>query len=802
MKQKHMILSAAIAAALAATPAILLAGTASGSVGLGGVNAGEASRITQTVNNTDRVTIPKTHLNFVAGSAFSSAPLPDSTVMNHLQMVLKPSAMRQAALESLIVNQHNPKSAQFDQWVTPQQFGENFGVTDADIAAVTAWLKSQGFTVNNVYPNKTQIDFSGTAGQVRQAFHTQETVYTIGKSQSVASAGDISVPAALRSVVAGVAGLNNPVATAHSAKTQKIRAGAEASPALSLPSAVATRASKGGISQAITTTGNIRGLVPNDMVTMYGIRTLRNNGVTGKGINIAIVANEDVVPAQWNNFVSVFNLAQYGGTLQVTHPAPVSGANNCGDPAAVNFYYESGSAVSDAEWATATAPGANITVASCANPAGFYIPNQFLPNPADTNASQVIGGVFIAASNLVNGPTRPDIMSVGFNMSEYFFDSPTKAQIDELWEQADAEGISVYVSAGNASTDADQFDFFADDALGAPGLNVNGIGSSAHVTVVGGTDLADVLDGTTSKYFAPSPSAVGGSALSYVPEIPWNASCGNGVAAKAFGYGSAVAFCKEILQYDIHGNDITAIGTSGGASAVDAKPTWQQLVYNAPKDHSRDLPDVALYGGSWGQHTAAVVCITSYPCAPDFSSPQSLDLFEGTAISTAMFSGIQALIDQGLHARGLPVDQGNAAPTLYALAANEYGGPSGAPPSSLAACNADNGATGTASCLFHNVTRGSISANCFESPTGPQPTTTTNCYYYGSVGYFYNLGESAQLGLATTDVSPTAYSTSNKAYGAQSGWSFASGLGSVNATNLLIAWRAFVNAPPASTAAK
>jgi subtilase family serine protease len=56
---------------------------------------------------------------------------------------------------------------------------------------------SQGFTVNSVYPNKTQIDFSGTAAQVREAFHTQENIYTINNVKHLSNASDISIPAAM-----------------------------------------------------------------------------------------------------------------------------------------------------------------------------------------------------------------------------------------------------------------------------------------------------------------------------------------------------------------------------------------------------------------------------------------------------------------------------------------------------------------------------------------------------------------------------------------------------------------------------
>ncbi len=107
--------------------------------------------------------------------------------------------------------------------------------------------------------------------------------------------------------------------------------------------------------------------------------------------------------------------------------------------------------------------------------------------------------------------------------------------------------------------------------------------------------------------------------------------------------------------------------------------------------------------------------------------------------------------------------------------------------------------------MFHNVTSGSISSACFsETGTGSfahSTFVTPNCYYFNSTVVQDRVNGSDTLtvyeGLTTTDANPTSYSPTNKAFSAQPGWSFASGLGSVNATNLLIAWRAFVNAPPA-----
>ena len=56
---------------------------------------------------------------------------------------------------------------------SPEQFGQSFGVAQQDLDAITQWLQSHGFTVNSIYPSRMLIDFSGTAGQIREAFHTE-----------------------------------------------------------------------------------------------------------------------------------------------------------------------------------------------------------------------------------------------------------------------------------------------------------------------------------------------------------------------------------------------------------------------------------------------------------------------------------------------------------------------------------------------------------------------------------------------------------------------------------------------------
>jgi subtilase family serine protease len=763
VKTEHVMISVSIAAALAVLPSIALASASSAA--LAGVDTTEAPRVTQTVNSNVVSTLSNTHLA-VIDRVSPVGTVADSTPMNHMQLVLQRSSLRATALDQLIAAQHDPSSSKFHQWITPDEFGQTFGVADADISAVSAWLTSQGFKVNGVLPNKMQIDFSGTAGQVRQAFRTQENQYVVNHVTHIANASDITMPTALQAVVVGVAGLNDfrpqplhqkPQVAQFNTSTQRFK--------IQQTTQAQASAKTAPTPMVEFNNGTVRGFAPYDMQTIYNTSPLYTKGFTGTGITIAVVEDQDMDTADWPNFVSQFGLGGYGGTYKQFQPLLSPDTGNCTDPGGNSPDGESIETVLDSEYTTAIAPGANIWVATC----------------NDSGSSNFFGGVFTAASNLINGTSRPNVISASYGYGENFTDAASKTAIDLMWAQADAEGISVFVSTGDSGSNPS----FNGSIINGVGVSANSLATSAYNTGVGGSDTADVLDGDSSKYFNTTLNPVYGSAKSYVPEITWNQSCGNTRAAKDLVGDTALQFCKTALIYDPYGYYVTSESGSGGPSSVDMKPSWQRIVHGAAKDQSRDLPDVSLFAGSYGGYSWVILCTGANPCTPNFTSPVTLE--GGTSLSSPMFAGIQALIDQGLSNAGGGVDQGNAAPTLYELARNEYGGPTGSAPSTLAACDADNGTKGTSKCVFHNITDGGNSTQCIELQ-GETPATS-DCYYYGTIANFEGFYGPVQVGLTST--SATKYNSTTAAYAAQAGWSFANGLGSVNATNLLSAWKSF-----------
>src|SRR4029077_133125 len=97
----------------------------------------------------------------------------DGFPMIHVLLQLRRSPEQESALQRYLDEVQDSTSPNFHKWLTPEQFGQDFGAAQQDVDAITRWLQSHGFTVNLVYPNRMMIDFSGTAGQVREAFHTE-----------------------------------------------------------------------------------------------------------------------------------------------------------------------------------------------------------------------------------------------------------------------------------------------------------------------------------------------------------------------------------------------------------------------------------------------------------------------------------------------------------------------------------------------------------------------------------------------------------------------------------------------------
>src|SRR5579884_2163596 len=127
------------------------------------------------------------------------AVAPDSP-MERMILVLQRDAAQQKALDSLLAAQQDPHSPQYHRWLTPQAFGERFGVARNDIDAIVAWLHGRGFEVEEAPAGGQSIIFSGTAAAVASAFHTSIRTYRVNGELHHANESDPAIPAALAEV--------------------------------------------------------------------------------------------------------------------------------------------------------------------------------------------------------------------------------------------------------------------------------------------------------------------------------------------------------------------------------------------------------------------------------------------------------------------------------------------------------------------------------------------------------------------------------------------------------------------------
>ncbi len=178
------------------------------------------ARVMETVDDTNRLVL-RGNVHPLARGEFDTGAVSDAQPVTRMLLLLQRSGEQEAALRQLMEEQQSRNSPNYHAWLTPEQVGKQFGPADADVQAVTDWLTSHGFQVSKVSKGRTVIEFSGTAGQVRNAFATEIHKYNVRGKEHFANVSDPQIPEALAPVVRGVVALHNfrPKSFVHNAGT-------------------------------------------------------------------------------------------------------------------------------------------------------------------------------------------------------------------------------------------------------------------------------------------------------------------------------------------------------------------------------------------------------------------------------------------------------------------------------------------------------------------------------------------------------------------------------------------------------
>ncbi|MGA2538124.1 MAG: protease pro-enzyme activation domain-containing protein [Terracidiphilus sp.] len=676
----------------------------------------------------------------------------DSLPLDHLQLFLQRPPELEKELDTLIQDQQRKGSPNYHKWLTAAEFGDRFGLAQKDVEAVSNWLKNKGFQVDSVFTNGMTIEFSGNAGQLKNAFHTEIHNLEVRGEKHIANMSDPRVPAALAPAIGGIYSLNDFQPHKMLKKRKQYTTGGSQWPYL---------------------------VAPADLATLYNLNPVFAAGYTGTGQTIVVVEDTNVYDtADWDTFRSTFGLTGYtNGSFTQVHPAqPATGGAACSNPG-VNG--DEDEAILDAQWASAAAPDATIVLASCTG----------------GRSVSAFGGL-IAIENINNGaPPYPQVLSMSYGESEPDDGAAGNLAFKTALQQSAAQGISVFVSSGDElAASSDGGDYSA-----TRGINVSGWMSSIYNVSVGGTDFADAYlaqEGNPpvqqSTYWSSTNTAAYGSLLSYLPETTWTNSCTSALF-DTFNSTTAAALCNVAGQstaeiYDSYGGSggpsncatgtASTSGVASGTCAGYSKPVWQ-VAPGVPADGVRDTPDLALMAsnGQWGHYYPSCDSDPADAIPPAANgctgTPDNWAGGGGTSFSSPIMAGIQALINE---ATGNTTGVGNPNPRYYQLGALEYGSSAG-----LSACNSLLGAGIGSTCVFNDITLGDITSACSARYSRGSLVGTFNCY-----------GSGGTSSAPVYGISSLSNSTQENAYETGAGWDFGTGLGSVNAYNMIQNWNAVV----------
>ena len=661
-------------------------------------------RVQSTVEDADRVLLRGNVHPLVASSLRQSGAdlgaVEDSLPAGRMLLLLQRSPAQESALRDFIQAAHTPGNPGFHHWLKPAEFGSLYGPADSDVAVVTAWLESHGLAIQKIHAGRLAIEFSGTAGQVREAFQTEIHRYLLNGQTHLANATEPSVPAALASVIAGLARMNDfhprpgLSVLGHAKFNAKTR---QATPLWTYPSS-------GGVSFVVA---------PGDFAVQYDINPVYSSGVNGTGQSIAIVSASNVDLSLVQAYQSLFGLTANLPVVVVDGEDP--GQNS----AATEAYL-------DIELAGSVAPGANILLYTSAGTA-------------------LTDGLALAAMRAVEDD-QAGIISASYAECEQELGQSGNAFWSALWEQAAAQGQTVFVSSGDGgSAGCDDFDT---QQVAYEGLQVNGIASTPYNVAVGGTDFyysqyagsSSAINTQLNTYWSTtSTTAPAISLLQRLPEQVWNDFFGFNLTDG----GNPANLSEQSIVAAGGGMSSAAVYPTGSARGYP-KPTWQTGA-GVPADGVRDLPDLSLFAANGGNYSFYPICAFPGDCSganPTSSGTVVITGVGGTSASTQAMAGIQALINQSAGSW-----QGQADFVYYSLAAFQP-------------------------TAFHDVTVGGNQVLCYVGTANcAAGSSATNSSGYGVVS----------------------------GYSAGAGYDLSTGLGSVDVANLIKYWSTVARAPTSTT---
>ncbi len=426
----------------------------------------------------------KGNISPMVQTASDAGPVAALMKIDGILLMFRRTGAQQQSLDTLLANQQDRKSPDYHRWLTPEQYAGRFGLSPADVAQVTSWLNSAGFTSIRAARGRNWIMFSGTAAQVEAALGVQIHYLRVEGETHFAAINAPSVPAVFAPVTLGIFGLDDFYPKA----PRRLLSGA----------ALATGDTPHKDYTCTGADGCPAGthlLAPGDLATIYDIAPLYAAGYDGSGQTIAVVGQTNIDLSDIRAFRNEFGLPPNDPQMVLVPGAGDPGFTTLDDLAEANL---------DLEWSGAIARSARIVY--------VYSKNAL-----------IYSFVYAIEQNLA------PVLSISFGACEQRAGNLLAVALEQGVQQANSQGISILAASGDSGAAGCDKQGAAPTAEYGPSVSLPA--SIPEVTAVGGTEFNE----STASYWDPANTSGNSSALAYIPEVAWNDSGSRGLAASGGG---------------------------------------------------------------------------------------------------------------------------------------------------------------------------------------------------------------------------------------------------------------------------
>ncbi len=487
-----------------------------------------------------------------------------------------------AGLNQLLAEQAKGEAAP----LSPAQFNADFGVTDAQGTGIRQWLTGGSASVPGDQPIESRTVFAvGTVSQFAALLGTGFDSYRAADGKVfIANTAAPKVPASLG--ITDIAGLDTEFAF-----TPLIQAPGAPTPPTNVPLGVTSS--------------------PSSLWKFYN-QPAANEGQGQQVATLLWGSKAELVPTVANDLLKF----EESFTPSLPHVAQsFVWQDNYVDPGPGSDTGGSGLAESDLDAQASTGMAPDVSALTM-----YYADQGDIPDLTD------------ALDKWVNDASGALQMSASFGGCESLFADPV---MDSAFQQADTEGRTVFVSAGDTGAGCES----ASNGVNSPLIQVEYPASSPYVVAVGGTVITDTTH--TSSFAEYAWESTGGGNSNIEPAAPWQ------VSSVGTTYGpAALAPCvsNAAFAYWVGNTNVPPTSTAPPPSPAPASTSC------------RSVPDVAAQSGD---------LTSGYNIIDNGASTGVL----GTSLSAPLWQGMWARI-QAAAPQGDAIGRGFAAPLIYGVGAN------------------------------------------------------------------------------------------------------------------------------------